>query len=200
MNVDELFSEIDDQLEVLGLTRPTTKDEIREAWRKKTRVTHPDQQGNTPEAHEAMKELNLAYEFLMRRPDPFLSSERAVRGRQGRERAERQRRQREQAERQKQQRERAERQKQQQERAERQRRQREQAERETQERERRERDEYERLAREWEERQRQQREQEERQSQEEVREEHRERILVRLATAAGLIVLAGASYVLYPLL
>ena len=170
MNVDELFSEIDDQLEVLGLTRPTTKDEIREAWRKKTRVTHPDQQGNTPEAHEAMKELNLAYEFLMRRPDPFLSSERAVRGRQGRERAERQRRQREQAE------------------------------RETQERERHERDEYERLAREWEERQRQQREQEERQSQEEVREEHRERILVRLATAAGLIVLAGASYVLYPLL
>ena len=112
MNFNKLLSEIDDQLEVLGLTRPTTKDKITEAWRKKTLITHPDQQGNTPEAHEAMKELNLAYDFLMKIPALKLSSEPATRRRRGRQRTESQRRQRERAERERQQRERTERQRQ----------------------------------------------------------------------------------------
>ena len=195
MNFDELLSEIDDQLEVLGLTRPTTKDDIRESWQKKTLVTHPDRGGT----HEAMKKVNLAYKFLSEKPDSLLSSESGRAERKEQERAGRQ--QRETWERVAREAwERAEREER--ERAERERQEREQQERERAERlrQRRKRAERQRQDRKQAERQRQERERAECERQEQQARERRKRVLVRVAIAAGLCVVAGASYVLNPLL
>ncbi len=220
MKDDELLSSIDRALEVLDLNWPPTKDEIAQAFRKKAFTTHPDRGGT----HEAMAELNNASDLFekdilvdqqarKRAERLWQQRERTKRRMPGRIQAERQQRQaRERTERgawervaqeaweraEREERERIKREKQ--ERAERQRQERE--EREEQERaerlrQRRKRAERQRQERKQAERQRQERKRAER---ERLEREHRKRVLVRTAIAAGLIVVACASYALYSVL
>lgn len=222
MKDDELLSSIDRALEVLDLNWPPTKDEIAQAFRKKAFTTHPDRGGT----HEAMMELNNASDLFekdilvdqqarKRAERLWQQRERTKRRMPGRIQTERQQRQaRERTERgawervaqeaweraEREERERIEREKQ--ERAERQRQEREREEREEQERaerlrQRRKRAEHRRQQRKQAEQERQERERAER---ERLERERRKRVLVRTAIAAGLIVVACASYAFYSLL
>jgi DnaJ-class molecular chaperone len=49
---------------VLGIARTATADEIRKAYRKLARETHPDVKPNDPKAEERFKEVSFAYEVL----------------------------------------------------------------------------------------------------------------------------------------
>jgi curved DNA-binding protein CbpA len=53
-----------DHYAVLGLTRAASGDEIRGAYRKAARATHPDLNPGDASAHERFKRVQLAYEVL----------------------------------------------------------------------------------------------------------------------------------------
>lgn len=53
-----------DPYKTLGITATATQDEIKQAYRKKVRELHPDQNPDNPDAERLMKEVNAAYEAL----------------------------------------------------------------------------------------------------------------------------------------
>ncbi|MDH7569423.1 MAG: molecular chaperone DnaJ [Armatimonadota bacterium] len=53
-----------DYYEVLGVSRNASMEEIKRAFRKLARETHPDHNPNNKEAEERFKEINAAYEVL----------------------------------------------------------------------------------------------------------------------------------------
>lgn len=53
-----------DYYEVLGVTKETSEDEIKKAFKKKAREFHPDLHPDDPECEEKFKEVNEAYEVL----------------------------------------------------------------------------------------------------------------------------------------
>jgi len=53
-----------DLYEILGVTRKATAAEIKSAYRRRARRSHPDQQPDDPEAGKMLRELNLAYSVL----------------------------------------------------------------------------------------------------------------------------------------
>lgn len=64
--------------EVLGVKETATKDEIKKAYRELAKKYHPDQYGNNPLkdlAEDKMRELNEAYDYLMKNtPDASYSN------------------------------------------------------------------------------------------------------------------------------
>lgn len=56
---------IDDPYAVLGVSRNATQDEIKKAYRQKTKLYHPDLHPNDPVANKKMTEINEAYDMLM---------------------------------------------------------------------------------------------------------------------------------------
>lgn len=63
---------IDDPYKVLGLSPGATQDEIKKAYRRKTKEYHPDTHPNDPNATKKMTEINEAYDMLMN-PDKYAS-------------------------------------------------------------------------------------------------------------------------------
>lgn len=63
---------IDDPYKVLGVSPGATQDEIKKAYRKKTKEYHPDTHPNDPNATKKMTEINEAYDMLMN-PDKYAS-------------------------------------------------------------------------------------------------------------------------------
>lgn len=61
---------IDDPYKVLGISPGATQDEIKKAYRKKTKEYHPDTHPNDPNATKKMTEVNEAYDMLMN-PDKY---------------------------------------------------------------------------------------------------------------------------------
>lgn len=53
-----------DPYEILGVTRSSSADEIKSAYRKLARQYHPDVNPNNPEAEEKFKEISVAYGIL----------------------------------------------------------------------------------------------------------------------------------------
>ena len=53
-----------DPYEVLGVTRSASKEEIKQAYRKKAKLYHPDVNPNNKEAESKFKEISVAYEIL----------------------------------------------------------------------------------------------------------------------------------------
>lgn len=53
-----------DYYEVLGVDRSASPDEIKRAYRKLARETHPDHNPNDPQAEERFKEISAAYQVL----------------------------------------------------------------------------------------------------------------------------------------
>jgi curved DNA-binding protein CbpA len=63
--------------ELLGVKQGASKEDIKKAYRESVKKYHPDQYGNNPLkdlAEEKMKELNEAYEYLMKNADNNSSS------------------------------------------------------------------------------------------------------------------------------
>lgn len=63
--------------EVLGIKEGSSKEEIKKAYRELAKKYHPDQYGNNPLkdlAEEKMRELNEAYDYLMKNTDNSSSS------------------------------------------------------------------------------------------------------------------------------
>ena len=56
---------IDDPYAVLGVSKTATQDEIKKAYRQKTKLYHPDLHPNDPVANKKMTEINEAYDMLM---------------------------------------------------------------------------------------------------------------------------------------
>ena len=50
--------------DILGLARGATPEAVRRAYRTLAKTAHPDQAGDTPEAHDAFLEIRAAYEIL----------------------------------------------------------------------------------------------------------------------------------------
>jgi len=63
---------IDDPYKVLGISPGATQDEIKKAYRRKTKEYHPDTHPNDPNATKKMTEINEAYDMLMN-PDKYAS-------------------------------------------------------------------------------------------------------------------------------
>lgn len=61
---------IDDPYKVLGISPGASQDEIKKAYRKKTKEYHPDTHPNDPNATKKMTEINEAYDMLMN-PDKY---------------------------------------------------------------------------------------------------------------------------------
>ncbi len=61
--------------EVLGVSKDSTPDEIKKAYRKKARENHPDLNPDDPHAEERMNEVNEAYDRLMN-PEKYAASDR----------------------------------------------------------------------------------------------------------------------------
>lgn len=61
---------IDDPYKVLGVSPNATQDEIKKAYRKKTKEYHPDLHPDDPNAARKMTELNEAYDMVMN-PDKY---------------------------------------------------------------------------------------------------------------------------------
>lgn len=55
---------IDDPYKVLGISPNATQDEIKKAYRQKTKEYHPDLHPDDPTANEKMSEINEAYDML----------------------------------------------------------------------------------------------------------------------------------------
>ena len=63
--------------EVLGINEGATKDEIKKAYRELAKKYHPDQYGSNPLkdlAEEKMREINEAYDYLMKNTEDRYSS------------------------------------------------------------------------------------------------------------------------------
>jgi len=63
---------IDDPYKVLGISPGASQDEIKKAYRRKTKEYHPDTHPNDPNATKKMTEINEAYDMLMN-PDKYAS-------------------------------------------------------------------------------------------------------------------------------
>ena len=63
---------IDDPYKVLGVSPGASQDEIKKAYRRKTKEYHPDTHPNDPNATKKMTEINEAYDMLMN-PDKYAS-------------------------------------------------------------------------------------------------------------------------------
>lgn len=63
---------IDDPYKVLGVSVGATQEEIKKAYRRKTKEYHPDTHPNDPNATKKMTEINEAYDMLMN-PDKYAS-------------------------------------------------------------------------------------------------------------------------------
>lgn len=63
---------IDDPYKVLGLSPGATQEEIKKAYRRKTKEYHPDTHPDDPNATKKMTEINEAYDMLMN-PDKYAS-------------------------------------------------------------------------------------------------------------------------------
>ncbi len=63
---------IDDPYKVLGVSPGASQDEIKKAYRRKTKEYHPDTHPNDPNANKKMTEINEAYDMLMN-PDKYAS-------------------------------------------------------------------------------------------------------------------------------
>jgi DnaJ-class molecular chaperone len=50
--------------EILGITRSTSPEDLKQVWRLKSRLLHPDRNGGTLEATKAFAELSAAYAVL----------------------------------------------------------------------------------------------------------------------------------------
>lgn len=61
---------VDDPYKVLGVSPSATQDEIKKAYRRKTKEYHPDLHPNDPSATKKMTEINEAYDMLMN-PDKY---------------------------------------------------------------------------------------------------------------------------------
>jgi len=59
------FKEIDKARKLLGLEEFASLDEIKQAYRNKAFLYHPDIAGENAKGEEMMKSLNRAYELLM---------------------------------------------------------------------------------------------------------------------------------------
>jgi molecular chaperone DnaJ len=65
--------------EILGVKEGSSKEEIKKAYREAAKKYHPDQYGNNPLrdlAEEKMRELNEAYEYLMKNSGDYTSGSR----------------------------------------------------------------------------------------------------------------------------
>lgn len=56
---------IRDPYEILGVDKNASKDEIKRAYRKKTKENHPDLHPDDPNANKKMADINEAYDMLM---------------------------------------------------------------------------------------------------------------------------------------
>lgn len=56
---------VQDPYKVLGVSPGSSKDEIKKAYRKKTKEYHPDLHPNDPDSTKKMAEINEAYDILM---------------------------------------------------------------------------------------------------------------------------------------
>lgn len=63
---------IDDPYKVLGVSPGASQDEIKKAYRRKTKEYHPDTHPNDPNANKKMTEINEAYDMLMN-PNKYAS-------------------------------------------------------------------------------------------------------------------------------
>lgn len=63
---------VDDPYKVLGISPGASQDEIKKAYRRKTKEYHPDTHPNDPNATKKMTEINEAYDMLMN-PDKYAS-------------------------------------------------------------------------------------------------------------------------------
>lgn len=61
---------VDDPYKVLGVSPGASQDEIKKAYRRKTKEYHPDTHPNDPNATKKMTEVNEAYDMLMN-PDKY---------------------------------------------------------------------------------------------------------------------------------
>lgn len=56
---------VNDPYQVLGIQKGASQDEIKKAYRKKTKECHPDLHPDDPDATKKMSEINEAYDMLM---------------------------------------------------------------------------------------------------------------------------------------
>jgi len=64
---DEIRKEIEARRrarQILGVSEDASPDDVKRAWRKACRETHPDRSPGDPDAHKKFRMVNCAYRFL----------------------------------------------------------------------------------------------------------------------------------------